>query len=235
MYDLSMGLPRLYNFTQISIDGIIQSIYEYPTQRGDKALAFIMTAAQSITGLSGVTKSTLNTTGDYRVAVYLQAWSGAANHSLMLGFTDGTKFTVMEFTDNGANPTWYINQYNNKNSYSNRNAEGAQSFPPRELWLGVGIRTIAGVPTAFYDISVDGVAWQALYSETLTKINSSLPAYGSNLQGPWLASYASIFVGHNVSGGQATFTQLSIRCYDENGIGRNYPSANPPDGYPDSY
>lgn len=231
LYDISMAVPRLGDFTVINVNPPDQHIYETPNQSGDLALSILMQALTSITGLSGVKIGSLIqdfSTDAWRVAVFIQSFSGRADHSLCVGFTDGTKYSLLQLPDTGTdgNPEIQMMAWTGISSPDHIiDNVGFMSYAPRDTWVGLRLDSTGGL-SANYEYSVDGVSWVTLWTETVTVIDGGQPTTADNVSGPWLDNYGEIFVGHRYSGGTG-FVQMAIRCYDQNGIARQYPCSVP--------
>ena len=231
LYDLSMGVPRLSNFTVTGIDNSMHFCVETPNNSGSVSLGTVITSYADTSGVVGIEINVPDTASDWRVAIFMQAWSANSNHMVCAGFYDGTKIQLAEFYDNAQSQQWHIANWSDAIHRVTDLVNGQMSSPIKDVWVGIGIREDAGTAYSFIDVSADGVTWFNLWSEALTAINNTLPLKGANLSGPYLANYGKIFIGHEFGGfnsGKPYFAQTSIRCYDPNGLSRQYPSFDPP-------
>jgi hypothetical protein len=193
LYDLSAGVPLLASMTNVNVAGSYV-VTQFPSRAIN-----VFNPNNDSNNLSGF--SLTAPSSPYRVAIYLQQISGAGEHWIVAGFTDGTKFVVVAVQDTGSLYVYTANSYSSFNSIV---FNGTLPTAPEDIWFGVR----DDGTNVHYEISRDSVNYIPLYSE----VKSS----------GFLSSYTNIFWGQSI--GSSSGSQVTLRCYDVNGLTRAFPT-----------
>lgn len=194
LYDISAGVPALSSMTAVNISGT-----NVVTEASGKAINLY--AAAPVTGLSGYTLPAPGTT-PYRVRLLFQLDSSDASHDLVVGWSDGTKIEALWVRDYANDFHWYVYDWTTYLATDASLTSGALSTGSTNIWIG--LRNDG--TDVYFEISSDGVNFMTLGTVTIST--------------SYLADYSKIFWGH-VCGAQEA--QMTLRCYDVNGLTATFP------------
>jgi hypothetical protein len=196
LYDLTAGVPPLASFSNVNVAS------PYVTTDFSLQAISVYNPDSDSNNISGYSLAAPAT--PYRVAIYLQRISGDGNHWLLAGFTDGTKFVVTVAQDSGSLYVYTANS-NLYSSFNTAEFTGTLPSPPEDLWFGMR----DDGTNVYYEISRDSVNFITLHSEIKSE--------------GFLSNYNSVFWGQSI--GSSSGSQVTLRCYDPNGLTRSFPSS----------
>jgi hypothetical protein len=192
--------------------------YTTDTEFPGQAISLVTTASNGALIGYNISLTPYSPGNSYRVMSLLQSLSPAgANQFVVLGFSDGTKFVVMLILHGGGTPSWYILKYSNyytqigqppSDSVPAGQTQGQFSDMPKDLWAYV--ENDNGL--LMFGVSADGV------------IPMPLCSYIPAEDGAFISGFPSyVFWGHYVQA--AGGAQVTLRCFDVNGLTRTFPTA----------
>lgn len=207
------GVPEASTWTQVNFTGA--SVTE-GTVTGGVTTALRITggtlsggAARKVQGLSRPVPAT-----PYRVAIALYPrLSRSGNQSVqVVGWTNGTAFSVFNFFVNGGVNTFCAINYSSVTAVSGTliaNTALSALIPPSGL-LWCGLRDDG--TNIYIEFSADSVTWSTAY--TVAKASGYLGASG----------YSNLFLGIDGVGSAGDPVVCTARCWDENGLNRTIAS-----------
>lgn len=197
LWDISAGVPALAGFTQTNFQsGTVAS------ESSGKAL--ILQTASAVNNNLNVMSKAVPATAPYRVAIFALTTYNGENNWPFVGWRDSSsgKLVILGY----AMDHTFIQNYNSASSFN------GQPFVYNDLgydimWLGLR----DDGTNIFYEYSMDGVDFTTVYS--VAKSSGFLGSSG----------YNEICWGLFDNQGSGNHPIMTLRCYDENGLTRNFP------------